>query len=92
VTTGRLVLKTPGLQRRDFVTLHDAARAVDHMLGLEPSRCGDGLFNLGGEYTVSVLDMANLIAARCEAVLGSRLPVRDRARPRQRQRWISNTV
>lgn len=75
VTTGRLVLKTPGLQRRDFVTLHDAARAVDHMLGLEPNRCGDGLFNLGGEYTVSVLDMANLIAARCEAVLGSRLPV-----------------
>ncbi len=75
VTTERLVLKTPGLQRRDFITLHDVARAVSHMLGLGPDRCGDGLFNLGGEYAVSILDMANLIAARCEAILGVRPPI-----------------
>jgi len=75
VTTERLVLKTPGLQRRDFITLNDVARAVSHMLELEPDMCGDGLFNLGGEDAVSILDMANLIAARCETTLGSRLSV-----------------
>lgn len=80
VTTERLVLKTPGLQRRDFITLHDVARAVSHMLGLPGERCADGLFNLGGEYTVSILEMANLIATRCEAILGVRPPI-ERPQP-----------
>jgi len=77
VTTGKLVLKTPGLQKRDFITLHDTARAVAHMLRLPPLQCGDGLFDLGGEYTVSILEMATLIAMRCEAILGS-LPAIER--------------
>ncbi len=77
VTTGKLVLKTPGLQKRDFITLHDTARAVAHMLRLPALQCGDGLFNLGGEYSVSILEMATLIAARCEAILGS-LPAIER--------------
>jgi UDP-glucose 4-epimerase len=80
VTTERLVLKTPGLQKRDFITLEDTARAVAHMASLPPDRCGDGLFNLGGEYTVSILDMATLIAKRCESVLGFVPPI-DRPEP-----------
>lgn len=80
VTTGKLVLKTPGLQKRDLITLHDTARAVAHILGLAPERCGDGLFNLGGEYAVSILDMATIIAGRCEATLGFRPPV-ERPKP-----------
>jgi UDP-glucose 4-epimerase len=75
VTTGRLILKTPGLQKRDFITLHDTARAVAHVLKLAGPDCGDGLFNLGGEYVSSILDVANLIARRCEATLGHTPPL-----------------
>ncbi len=75
VAAGRLVLKTSGLQRRDFITLHDTARAVAHMLGVAAPDCGDGLFNLGGENPISILDMANLIARRCEVTLGYTPPL-----------------
>lgn len=78
--TGKLLLKTPGLQKRDFITLHDTARAVACMTGLQRAACGDGLFNLGGKYSVSILEMATLIANRCEATLGFR-PAIERPAP-----------
>lgn len=70
VTTRTLVLKTPGTQKRDFITLEDAARAVAHMAQVPSGQCEDGLFNLGGEFSLSIRDMAGLIARRCSAVFG----------------------
>lgn len=70
ITTHALTLKTPGTQKRDFITLEDAARAVGHMTRIPAAQCGDGVFNLGGEFSPSIRDMAGLIARRCEAVFG----------------------
>jgi UDP-glucose 4-epimerase len=70
VQTKALVLRSAGLQFRDFVTLHDAARAIAHCTKLSPEALGDGLFNVGGECTMQVIDMARDIAERCAAVLG----------------------
>ena len=70
VNTHTLVLHSAGLQKRDFITLNDVARGVVHALGLADEALGDGLFNLGGDASLRVIDMAELIAARCEAVLG----------------------
>ena len=67
-----LVLQSAGLQRRDFITLEDAARAIGHLLDLPKLELEDGLFNLGGDAPLRVIDMAELIARRCEAVLGFR--------------------
>ncbi len=72
VTQKQLALRSSGLQQRDFITLADAGRAVDHLLHLPAASCGDGLFNLGGECTLSVIELAERIAARCEATLGYR--------------------
>jgi UDP-glucose 4-epimerase len=80
VTQKQLVLRSSGLQRRDFITLGDAGRAVDHLLHLSAAACGDGLFNLGGECTLSVIELAERIAARCEATLGFR-PALQRPQP-----------
>ena len=55
VSTGKLVLRSNGLQQRDFVTLHDAARCVAHFISLPWEECKDGLFNLGGECSRSIL-------------------------------------
>jgi len=70
VETGTLQLRSSGLQRRDFITLRDVGRAVDHLLALPSEVCGDGLFNLGGESPLRIIDLTEQIAARCATVLG----------------------
>jgi len=70
VTTRKLVLRSAGFQKRDFITLLDVSRAVSHFLGLPVDQCGNGLFNLGGECSMRIIDMVKLIAKRCYKVLG----------------------
>ncbi|MBI5886922.1 MAG: SDR family oxidoreductase [Deltaproteobacteria bacterium] len=79
-TTASLVLRSSGLQQRDFITLEDVAACVAHFISLPVEACGNGLFNLGGGRTMSVLAMAELVAARCEVVLGFR-PAIERPAP-----------
>ncbi|MBI4191170.1 MAG: SDR family oxidoreductase [Betaproteobacteria bacterium] len=76
VTQKQLVLHSSGVQQRDFITLADAGRAVDHLLHLPVAACGDGLFNLGGERALSVIELTGRIANRCEVTLGFRPAVR----------------
>lgn len=70
VTSGRLVLHSSGLQKRDFIPLHDVSRAIKHIIDLHVDKCGSGVFNLGGEAPYRIIDLTELIATRCEAVLG----------------------
>ena len=65
VQTGKLVMRSSGLQQRDFITLTDVGRAVRHLLELPPADCGDGLFNLGGDNSISVWDMVQRVSLRC---------------------------
>ena len=62
VISGRIVLKSSGKQHRDFISLHDIARAVYHSLYAVPDRWGDGLYNLGGNCSMSILDVAEKIS------------------------------
>lgn len=70
VETGRLKLRSTGLQHRDFITLSDASRAIQHFITLPDSLCADGLFNLGGGSSMNVLEMAGRVSMRCAQVLG----------------------
>lgn len=65
-----LILRSAGVQRRDFVTLQDVSRAVSHVLDLSKEQMGDGVFNIGGAWAPRVIDMAEIIRARCSIVLG----------------------
>jgi UDP-glucose 4-epimerase len=80
VTTGKIVLRSSGLQHRDFIALSDVGRAVRHLLTLPISQCDDGLFNLGRETSMRILDIAEMVAERCMAKLGFR-PSIQRAEP-----------
>lgn len=71
----QLTLNSPGLQVRDFVTLHDVTRAALHMIKLPADALADGLFNVGGENPLRIRDIAVRIAERCEKVLGFRPPL-----------------
>jgi UDP-glucose 4-epimerase len=62
VTTSRIVLKSSGKQFRDFISLHDIARAVYHFLFVIPDKWSDGLYNLGGDRSLSILEVAQIIS------------------------------
>jgi len=72
VTEGRLVLRSAGLQQRDFVTLHDVGQGIKHLLEIPVPSIADGVFNLGGSNPMRVIDMVQLIADRCAEVLNRR--------------------
>lgn len=80
LATGKLVLRTNGLQQRNFITLQDVSRCIAHMTTLEKSACLDGLFNVGGGSSYSVYSMAKLVASRCHTVLGF-TPLIERVEP-----------
>lgn len=69
----KLSLRSDGSQLRDFVTLTDVCRATHHMIELVDTL--DGLFNLGGGYTASVLQMAELIQSSVKTATGLQLPL-----------------
>lgn len=71
----KLVLRSSGLQRRDFITLHDVARAFEHMIELRKDAIGNGIFNVGGKWTPRIIDVANLVRERCLATLGMEPPI-----------------
>lgn len=66
----KMVLRSSGIQQRDFITLHDVARAASHFLDLPRDRCADGLFNVGGGASMSVLAMAQRVIKCCRETLG----------------------
>lgn len=67
-----LVLRSPGLDRRDFIPLEDVAKVVVHLSQCASARIGDGIFNVGGRWAPTVLEVAELIAERSARVVGFR--------------------
>ena len=70
VSARKLILQSAGLQMRDFIPLSDVTGVVLHFLRLEPTQYGDGLFNVGSGKAMTVIEMATLVASRCEKLLG----------------------
>jgi UDP-glucose 4-epimerase len=71
-TTQKLVLRTSGLQRRNFITISETCRAISHFLSIPASKIGDGLFNVGSAWSPTILEMTERIAERVELATGSR--------------------
>ena len=75
VADGRIVLRSSGLQRRDFILLRDAVRAIRHMADVPRDALGDGLFNLGGRMSLRMIDIAEMVARRAKAMFGQDIPI-----------------
>lgn len=69
VQTRKLVLKTSGLQQRDFISMTDLCRVAEH-LAVNGSSKQISIFNVGSGVSQSVFVMAQSIQQRCEQVLG----------------------
>lgn len=72
VTTQRMVLKTSGVQRRDFIPLAEACRAIMHLMELSSDKLGNGLFNVGGAWSPTILEMTKHVGERIYAATCNR--------------------
>lgn len=70
VAARSMTLRSSGLQQRDFISMHDVARVVSHMMDLDGASVADGIFNVGSGRSMSVIDMTEMIQRRCVEVLG----------------------
>jgi len=75
MNSGRMVIKSSGKQHRDFIALHDVAAAVDHFLFKNSEKWDDGLFNLGGDCSFSILEVVKIIATVYEKKYGKLVPI-----------------
>ena len=80
VRSGKVTLRSTGLQPRNFIPLHDVARAVNFFIHLPVSKLGDGVFNLAGRESETVWDMTQRVARCAERVLGRKVVV-ERKQP-----------
>lgn len=70
VENNKIVLRTSGIQKRDFITIEDISRAVSHLIKLPSTDCIDGLFNLGSQTrTYSILELVHKVANSCKKIL-----------------------
>jgi UDP-glucose 4-epimerase len=75
VVEKRMEMRTDGLQERNFITKTDIARAVQHLIALPTSLISDGLFNLGGSQSQSLLAMATTIQERAQKKYSIEIPL-----------------
>jgi len=71
----RMEMRTDGLQERNFITKTDISRAVQHLIALPTSQVNDGLFNLGGSQSQSLLAMATTIQERAQNRYSTEIPL-----------------
>lgn len=70
VSQKTIVLKSAGTQRRNFITLADAARALEFLAARRDSWPADGIVHVGSSISLSILEAAELVARRAREVLG----------------------
>ena len=71
VQNKEMVLKTSGLQERNFITLHDATRALEFLGQKAAAWPEDGIVHLGSPSQFSVLKVADMVAESYQKIWGS---------------------
>lgn len=70
VIDSRIVLRSGGKQYRDFVCLNTVVQTIGNMVEFDDSDKLGGVFNLGSGESLSVLEMAGLVATRFKQLFG----------------------
>lgn len=75
IREGKLKLTSTGEQHRDFIPMCDVLQAVNLLLGSPYAKLGNGLFNVGAGYSISILDMCKRIQQIFFREYGKDLPI-----------------
>jgi UDP-glucose 4-epimerase len=70
VVSKSMVLRSAGVQRRDFISLTEVGRAIEHVINLNATKLDGGIVTIGGAWAPRVIEMVELVQARCAVVLG----------------------
>jgi UDP-glucose 4-epimerase len=73
--TSKIILKSSVSQRRDFISITDACRAITHLLQLPTEKLKDSLFNVSGLWSPTILEMAQRVAERAKLITGKRFQI-----------------
>lgn len=77
LTNEHMILQSSGKQRRDFISLTDVCRSIEHLINLSANKLGNGLFNIGGCWSPTILEMAQLLAERLYVINGKKIPIQS---------------
>jgi UDP-glucose 4-epimerase len=70
VQSGKLVLRSSGLQQRDFISITEVVRVATTLSTRALDVQLHGVFNVGSGVSQSVLELAQMVQQRCKLVLG----------------------
>ncbi len=70
IEENRISLKSDVSQLRDFISMSDVVRAIEHFLNFSIQPSNEKIFNVGGEFTINIREMAELISSRANLVFG----------------------
>lgn len=77
----RIVLRTPGLQHRDFVAIGDIAQATSLVIRAPRADVPEPVLNVGGQHSLSIYDIALRVQAHVRNRLGIDCPIERPAPP-----------
>ncbi len=72
-----ITLKSDASQLRDFLTLADAVAAIEHCINISLESTKINIFNVAGENTLSILEMAKIIAGRAKVLFGYQPEIKE---------------
>lgn len=75
ISAGHIKLASKGTQFRDFQSMTDVGRGVHHFLSMPDDEWKDGLFNFGGDCSMSIIQAAERVATEFHAYSGRKIPV-----------------
>ena len=75
VETEALVLRSSGLQERNFIPFADVCTAILHTIDLPESSASGGLFNLGSTVSLRIIDAAERVRERAQRLLNKSIPL-----------------
>jgi UDP-glucose 4-epimerase len=70
VLSGKMVLRSSGLQQRDFIAIAEVCRVSEYLSTRAFDAMLPRVFNMGSGVSKSVLEIAQFIQQRCKRVLG----------------------
>jgi UDP-glucose 4-epimerase len=68
-------LFSSGTQRRDFIAITDACRAIIHLSEVPFNKLENLIYNVGGNYNPTILEMAQRIKSRFESLFKTEIEI-----------------
>ena len=75
VENNSITLMTNGLQKRDFVSIKDIIQAINIVINVQNDKLEDGLFNVGGNNPLSIVEIAQIIADEYKNLYGTNVKI-----------------